>query len=731
MRDAVVNALADRPRRWFVTGGAGFIGSHVVDLLVSAGHQVTVYDNLSLSTDQYIAEYARQGKITFIKRDLTELEPLVEAMAGHDVVFHLAANTDIPSGFTKHRIDLDNDVIATWSVLEAMVKTGVKEILFSSTGAVYGESIQGTFNESSGPLVPLSLYGAGKIASEAFISAYCNLFGIRAWIFRFGNVIGERTNHGVIYDFIAKLKKSPKTLEVLGTGQGREELLPRRGVHPRHALYMHHKLSDGPFPVLVNLGTDSTTKVMDIGEIIIEEMGLPDVDTSSRGRPADGRVISRSCCSTRTAFTSSAGICRRTSTRGGAQRGPPAARHREVSPDAGHAVVKRARREAAPSACRHLAPRRGQRRRVRREGLSRDRRRVRRGAGAQASEGRAAALRAGLEELTRKHLRKKTLRFSSDPAAAAEADYVVIATIRRSTSATRSTSRRSPRRARRVAPHLGRRHRSSSPASCPSDPASGSRPTLRAAQPGLALGRRLHAREPAPRLGDPALPRTGHAGAGRERRRAGRRGRAALYKPFKTEKLAMDLRSAEMVKHALNAFLATSITFINEIANLSDRLGADAVAVGRALKLDKRIGKSALMMPGLGFSGGTLARDVTQLRKFSTELGYEAKLLDAIVDVNEGTFDEMVVRLQRKLGPLAGKRVGVLGLTYKPGHVDGPPVAGAQDHGQAACGGRDLRGLRPEGQRRGAGRGADGAARLHARQERPRAGRPAPTRWSW
>jgi UDP-glucose 4-epimerase len=296
MRDAVGSALADRPRRWFVTGGAGFIGSHVVDLLVSAGHQVTVYDNLSLSTDQYIAEYARQGKITFIKRDLTELDPLVEAMAGHDVVFHLAANTDIPSGFTKHRIDLDNDVIATWSVLEAMVKTGVKEILFSSTGAVYGESIQGTFNERSGPLIPLSLYGAGKIASEAFIAAYCNLFGVRAWIYRFGNVIGERTNHGVIYDFIAKLKKSPGVLEILGTGKGEKNyFLVEDCIHGMLSMYLHPKLSDGPFPALVNLGTDSTTKVMDISKIIIEEMGLADVryefTGTPRGWPGDQPVV--------------------------------------------------------------------------------------------------------------------------------------------------------------------------------------------------------------------------------------------------------------------------------------------------------------------------------------------------------------------------------------------------------------------------------------------------------
>ena len=285
---------AAKKKRWFVTGGAGFIGSHVVDLLVSAGCKVTVYDNLSLSTDQYLAEYIRNGTIDFIQKDMLDLGALTQAMGGHDIVWHLAANTDIPSGFTKRRIDLDNDVVATCNVLEAMLGQGVKDILFSSTGAVYGESIQGTFSEGSGPLLPLSLYGAGKIASEAFIAAYCNLFGIRAWVFRFGNVIGERTNHGVIYDFIAKLKKDSKILPVLGTGRGEKNyFLVEECIHGM--LYTYQKASDGPFPFLVNLGTDSTSKVMDIAQFIIEEMGLKDVHYeftgTPRGWPGDQPVV--------------------------------------------------------------------------------------------------------------------------------------------------------------------------------------------------------------------------------------------------------------------------------------------------------------------------------------------------------------------------------------------------------------------------------------------------------
>jgi len=285
---------ADRNKRWFVTGGAGFIGSHVIDLLVSAGCKVTVYDNLSLSTDQYLAEYIRDGKVTFHKKDLLDLEAVTQAMAGHDIVWHLAGNTDIPSGFTKRRIDLDNAVIATHNILEAMTKVGVTDILFSSTGAVYGESIQGEFSEASGPLIPLSLYGSGKIAAEAFISAYCNLFGIRAWIFRFGNVIGERTNHGIIYDFIAKLKNDSKVLTVLGTGKGEKNyFLVEECIHGM--LYTYHKMSDGPFPVLVNLGTDSTSKIMEIAQIIIEEMGLENVSYeftgTARGWPGDQPVV--------------------------------------------------------------------------------------------------------------------------------------------------------------------------------------------------------------------------------------------------------------------------------------------------------------------------------------------------------------------------------------------------------------------------------------------------------
>ncbi len=141
----------------------------------------------------------------------------------------------------------------------------------------------------------------------------------------------------------------------------------------------------------------------------------------------------------------------------------------------------------------------------------------------------------------------------------------------------------------------------------------------------------------------------------------------ALYRPFRTKKRSMDLRSAEMVKHALNAFLATSISFSNEIAQLADRLGADAVRVGEVLRLDKRIGRRALLIPGLGFSGGTLARDVAQLQTFAREHRYRARLLESVRAVNAETFHHATEIVRRALGRLSGKNIGILGLTYKPG----------------------------------------------------------------
>ena len=201
-----------RPIRAFVTGGAGFIGSHVVARLLAEGHRVTVYDNLSTGRLAAIQSHQGDDAFTFVRGDLLDTPRLDEAMAGHDVVWHLAANTDIRTGSRATDLDLKHCVVGTWNVLDAMRRTEVKEILFASSGVVYGDFPGNPLLESDGPLLPVSLYGAGKLSGEAFVGAYCHLFAMRGWIFRFANIVGGRSNHGVVYDFVQKLRRSPDEL---------------------------------------------------------------------------------------------------------------------------------------------------------------------------------------------------------------------------------------------------------------------------------------------------------------------------------------------------------------------------------------------------------------------------------------------------------------------------------------------------------------------------------------
>ena len=281
-------------------------------------------------------------------------------------------------------------------------------------------------------------------------------------------------------------------------------------------------------------------------------------------------------------------------------------------------------------------------------------------------KGKPPLFEPGLESMMAEHLKKGRLRFDSDPKTVATSDYVVIAYDSPVNEQDEVDVTPVVKAAEAIAPYL----RSNTPVVITSQLPLGTSEKIQSRISSLNSAwksgvvytpENLRLGAAIPRFLDPDMLVLG------ANRPQALRSALALYQPFRTVKLPMDLRSAEMVKHALNAFLATSITFINEIAGLADRLGADAVVVGQALKLDKRIGAKALMMPGLGFSGGTLARDVIQLRKFAAERGYRADLLDSILHVNERTFEEILVKLKDALGKLAGKRIGILGLTYKAG----------------------------------------------------------------
>jgi UDP-glucose 4-epimerase len=279
--------------RCFITGGAGFIGSHLVDWLLAQGYEVTVFDNLSSGKRTWLQQLREHPRFLFVEGDLLDLQALTKAVSGHDIGFHLAANTDIPGGNRDPRIDFENCIIGTFHMLEAMRANGVRHLIFASSSTVFGEPPIRPTSETVGPVLPISLYGAGKMAGEGLISAYSHLFGIQAWIFRFGNVVGARMGHGVLYDFIQKLKTNPRELEILGDGeQEKNYFLVEDCIEG--ILFAFRRAREKPCDVF-NLGTETTIKVRDIARVVVDEMELDGVKLrftgGSRGWPGDVPVV--------------------------------------------------------------------------------------------------------------------------------------------------------------------------------------------------------------------------------------------------------------------------------------------------------------------------------------------------------------------------------------------------------------------------------------------------------
>lgn len=210
---------------YFVTGGAGFIGSNLVDRLLADGHQVVVYDNFSTGFDTFLNDARRFSSFKLIEGDLLNPDRLSNAMRDCNIVYHLAANADVRFGIEHPRKDLEQNTIATFNVLEAMRSNGIKRIGFSSTGSVYGEAAMIPTPEDAPFPVQTSLYGASKLACEGLIAAYCEGFGFQSWIFRFVSILGERYTHGHVYDFYKQLNVDPKKLRVLGNGKQRKSYL--------------------------------------------------------------------------------------------------------------------------------------------------------------------------------------------------------------------------------------------------------------------------------------------------------------------------------------------------------------------------------------------------------------------------------------------------------------------------------------------------------------------------
>lgn len=261
--------------RILVTGGAGFIGSHLIDYLLAEKHRVVCVDDLSLGSMDNIAHHVGCGQFTFVKLNLLEEQALDRLFAEHgfEHVFHMAANSDIQEGAANLRVDLEKTFFTTFSTLSCMRRHGVKNILFASSSAVYGER-DTPLREDSGPLFPISFYGAAKLAAEGYITACCENFGMRAWIFRFPNVVGERATHGVIYDFIRRLRDNPQELHILGDGTQKKPYLYVKDL-VEAMLFVWRRA--GEKINCFNIGTDSETTVSTIADIVVEEMGLANV----------------------------------------------------------------------------------------------------------------------------------------------------------------------------------------------------------------------------------------------------------------------------------------------------------------------------------------------------------------------------------------------------------------------------------------------------------------------
>jgi len=265
--------------RAFITGGAGFIGSHIVDKLAQDGVDVTIYDNFSTGQEEFISHHAANPKVRVVRADVLDGQRLKREMANCDFVFHLQANADVRGGIQLTRVDLEQNTIATWKVLEAMRINEIRRIAFASSATVYGEPDVFPTPESYAPL-QTSLYGASKLAGEAMLQAYSEYFGITCYIFRFVSWIGERYTHGVIFDFIKKLRANAQLLEILGDGKQRKSYLDViDGVNGIFYAVQHAKERKNLF----NLGHDEFMNVLDLADIIIEELGLTDVRYCTTG----------------------------------------------------------------------------------------------------------------------------------------------------------------------------------------------------------------------------------------------------------------------------------------------------------------------------------------------------------------------------------------------------------------------------------------------------------------
>jgi len=266
--------------RIFITGGAGFIGSNLTNELIKRGNKITIYDNLSSGRLEFLEPYLKTKKVKLIKGDILDFPKLKKAIKGHDLVFHLAANPNISQGILDPTIDLKIGILGTFNVLNAMRLASVKKIAYTSGSGVYGDQGEKFIKENFGPLLPVSMYGASKIASEALVSTFCHFYDMQAWIFRPANIVGKNQTHGVVFDFIKKLRKNPKELYILGNGKQSKCYLHVSDLI--NAMILAIEKSNERIN-LFNVASKSFLTVNEIAKMIIREMNLKNVKIEYSG----------------------------------------------------------------------------------------------------------------------------------------------------------------------------------------------------------------------------------------------------------------------------------------------------------------------------------------------------------------------------------------------------------------------------------------------------------------
>ena len=258
-----------------VTGGAGFIGSHIVDALLDRANEVVVLDNLSSGRMENLHKAAGRKSLRFVDADLKKFPNIAEILHGVSVVYHFAANPEVRIGAVDPSVHFEDNLLATFRLLEGMRASGnARTIVFGSTSTVYGETTQFPTPENYGPMLPISTYGASKLGCESLISAYSYTYGIRGLILRLGNCVGSRSRHGILWDFIQKLKTNPNEIEILGDGTQIKSY-----VHVTdclNAIFLSAKsfLRSDKRVEVYNLSSPDQVSVKRIAETVIEELGL-------------------------------------------------------------------------------------------------------------------------------------------------------------------------------------------------------------------------------------------------------------------------------------------------------------------------------------------------------------------------------------------------------------------------------------------------------------------------